>query len=160
MEGDGWLCVVRKLAGDKKHLQPQAAAAPKWRFLQRTLNWFVIILFSFLSKTTKHPAPGPRPTHMPKISEFCWHKDKKTKDKKQKRIILLFVCLLSGPATDDKHFFDCFSLVVSTINFLGPGRTKKILWYQGSFAQEIFLEVYRSGITDKGCIAFPKFPNF
>ena len=32
--------------------------------------------------------------------------------------IFLFVCLLSGPATDDKH---CF-LVVSTINLLGPGR--------------------------------------
>ena len=37
-------------------------------------------------------------------------------------IILLFVCLLSGPATDDKHCFDCV-LLVSTINLLGPGRT-------------------------------------
>ena len=34
----------------------------------------------------------------------------------------LFVCLFSGPATDDKHCFDCL-FVVSTINLLGPGRT-------------------------------------
>ena len=40
--------------------------------------------------------------------------------------ILLFVCLLSGPATDDKHSFDCL-LVVSTINLLGSGRTKNIV---------------------------------
>ena len=33
---------------------------------------------------------------------------------------LFVVC--SGPATDDKHCFDCL-LVVSTINLLGPGRT-------------------------------------
>ena len=33
----------------------------------------------------------------------------------------LFVCLFSGPATDDKHCFDCL-FVVSTINLLGPGR--------------------------------------
>ena len=40
-------------------------------------------------------------------------------------LILLFVCLLSGPATDDKHCFDCL-LSVSTIKLLGPGRTEKI----------------------------------
>ena len=37
-------------------------------------------------------------------------------------LLLLFVCLLSGPATDDKHCFDCL-LVVSTINLFGPGCT-------------------------------------
>ena len=36
----------------------------------------------------------------------------------------LFVCLFSGPATDDKHCFDCL-FVVSTINLLGPGRTEE-----------------------------------
>ena len=36
---------------------------------------------------------------------------------------LFVVC--SGPATDDKHCFDCL-LVVSTINLLGPGRTDEI----------------------------------
>ena len=36
--------------------------------------------------------------------------------------ILLFVCF-SGPATDDKHCFDC--LLVSTINLLGPRRTEE-----------------------------------
>ena len=39
-------------------------------------------------------------------------------------LLLLFVCLLSGPATDDKHCFDCL-LVVSTINLFGPGRTNE-----------------------------------
>ena len=33
------------------------------------------------------------------------------------------VCLLSGPATDDKQCFNCL-FVVSTINLLGPGRTE------------------------------------
>ena len=35
-------------------------------------------------------------------------------------VVCLFVCF-SGPATDDKHCFDCL-FVVSTINLLGPGR--------------------------------------
>ena len=35
--------------------------------------------------------------------------------------VCLFACFFSGPATDDKHCFDC--LLVSTINLLGPGRT-------------------------------------
>ena len=41
--------------------------------------------------------------------------------KRSKQYCCLFVCF-SGPATDDKHCFDC--LLVSTINLLGPGRTQ------------------------------------
>ena len=35
---------------------------------------------------------------------------------------IAFCLFVSGPATDDKHCFDCL-LVVSTIDLLGPGRT-------------------------------------
>ena len=41
-------------------------------------------------------------------------------------IILLFVWFCSGPGKDDKTKFYCL-LVVSTINFLGPGRTSRAI---------------------------------
>ena len=37
-------------------------------------------------------------------------------------VVLLVVCFLFGPATDEKHFRDSL-FVESTINLLGPGRT-------------------------------------
>ena len=37
---------------------------------------------------------------------------------------ITFCLFVSGPATDDKHCFDCL-LVVSTIDLLGPGRTEE-----------------------------------
>ena len=39
-------------------------------------------------------------------------------------INIAFCLFVSGPATDDKHCFDCL-LVVSTIDLLGPGRTEE-----------------------------------
>ena len=39
-------------------------------------------------------------------------------------INIAFCLFVSGPATDDKHCFDCL-LVVSTINLFGPGRTNE-----------------------------------
>ena len=48
-------------------------------------------------------------------------------------IILLFVCFRSGPAKYDKTKFDRL-FVVSTINFLGPGRTSRAINWSTKYA--------------------------
>ena len=61
MERDGWLCVVRKLPGDKKHLQPPSCRRTKMEISSKNpkLIWQQIclqIIILLLSNTTKHSA--------------------------------------------------------------------------------------------------------